>query len=248
MPFKLTPSGWILSSVATKIPGESVVISDGHVRPRERTRRSRVWSSRSAFTQTTAAYDADSDHHAARHWNADFEPYIDAFIRLVPDNRHPIVDAGCGAGRDVAAFVARGFHCIGVDLSSGMLTQARNRVADPKARWLQADIRAIPLGTNSAGGVWINAALLHLDVDGQTDALRDSRRLLLPGRPLFVSTLEGPGLSSRRNAAGFTRWFWGTNLSSLLRIMKSVGFDIVSAKTEVGIVRGDWVNVLALAP
>lgn len=206
------------------------------------------WSPASAIAETAATYDADSDDLAARHWEADFGTYLDAFVRLIPENSHPIVDAGCGAGRDVAAFVARGFPCVGVDLSSGMLARAQARVLDPTANWLQADIRAIPLETESAGGLWTNAALLHLDSDGQVAALREFRRLLLPGRPLFVSTLAGSGLSSRRTATGLRRWFWGTDLVLFSKVVDSLGFHIVSAKTEAGVVRGEWVNVLALAP
>jgi SAM-dependent methyltransferase len=206
------------------------------------------WSPASAIAETAYAYDSDSDDLAARQWEADFGTYLDEFVGLISDKSHPIVDAGCGAGRDVASLVARGFPCVGVDLSSGMLARAQARVLDPAATWLQADIRAIPLETGSAGGIWTNAALLHLDSAGRVAALREFRRLLLPGRPLFVSTLAGSGLSSRRTASGLRRWFWGTDLASFSEVVESLGFQIVSAETEAGVLRGEWVNVLALAP
>lgn len=218
------------------------------LRPRRRLPDSPRWSPASALAETTATYDADSVDLAARQWEADFGAYLDAFVRLIPEGSHPIVDAGCGAGRDMAAFVARGFSCVGVDLSAGMLARARARLTDPCATWLQADIRAIPFGTASAGGVWTNAALLHLDSDGQLAALREFRRLLLPGGPLFVTTLAGSGWSSRHTGTGLRRWFWGTDVVGLSKLMSSLGFHIVSAKGEAGLVQGEWVNVLALAP
>lgn len=232
------------------MPGVSVLITGGPAAagpPLRHLTGSSPSSPASALAETTATYDADSDALATGHWEVDFRTYLDVFLRLIPDMSHPVVDAGCGAGRDVAAFVARGFPCIGVDLSSGMLAQAQARVLDPTAKWLQADIRAMPLETESVGGLWTNAALLHLDEDGKVASLREFRRLLLPGRPLFVSTLAGSGLSLVRTPTGLRRWFWGTNLPVFSKVVESLGFQIVSAKTEAGVVRGEWVNVLAVA-
>lgn len=200
-----------------------------------------------AQAETMDAYEADTDNLAAKQWAADFGTYLDRFVHLIPDYSHPVVDAGCGAGRDVAALVARGFRCVGVDVSSGMLARARARVLDPRAKWLHADMRSIPLESGVVGALWTNAALLHLDDKGQVAALKEFRRLLPPDRPLFVSTLSGSGWTSRRTAAGARRWFWGTDVEVLSKSMSSVGFRIVSAVTELGVVRGEWVNVLALA-
>ena len=158
-----------------------------------------------------------------------------------------MLDAGCGSGRDVAALASRGFRCIGVDLSGQMLAEARRRVTDPRASWLQCDIRSIPLAPHSVGGIWTNSALLHLGGAGQADAVQEFRRLIRPGRPLFISTLAGDGWSSRLTAGGHRRWFWGTNRDDLVRIAESCGFAIVSASTEQGVVARRWVNVLAFA-
>jgi len=201
----------------------------------------------SALAETIDTYDTDADDTAARQWEADFGTYLNRFVRVIPDRTHPVVDAGCGAGRDVAALVSRGFRCVGVDISSGMLARAHARVLDPRATWLPADIRAIPLETGGAGALWTNAALLHLDANGQLAALQEFRRLLLPNRPLFVSTLAGSGWTSRRTATGARRWFWGTDVDVFSETVTSVGFRVVSAKSEAGVVRGEWVNVLALA-
>lgn len=208
---------------------------------------SRRWSPASALAETIGAYDTYSGEFAAKHWEASFAHYLDEFIHVLPKDGHPVVDAGCGAGRDMAAMIAHGFPCIGVDLSAGMLAQAQARVRDPAATWLNADIRAIPLEARSAVGVWTSAALLHLDEDGQQAALREFRRLLPRGGPLFVSTLAGSGVSVRRSPEGLRRWFWSTELSVLSKAVESLGFQIVSAKTEAGVVRGDWVNILAVA-
>ena len=42
-----------------------------------------------------------------------------------------LLDLGCGTGRLCAYFAAKGFECVGVDLSDEMLAKARARTADP---------------------------------------------------------------------------------------------------------------------
>src|SRR3954470_11782722 len=42
-----------------------------------------------------------------------------------------LLDLGCGTGRLCAHFAAKGFECVGVDLSDEMLAKARARTADP---------------------------------------------------------------------------------------------------------------------
>lgn len=204
-------------------------------------------SSASALAETIDAYASWADEFAAFQWDADFTEYIETFTALVQDRRLPVLDAGCGAGRDVAAIVAGGLRCIGVDLSYQLLQSARERVPDAKASWLLSDIRSVPLKSQSIAGIWTNAALLHLEGAGQGDAIAEFRRLIVPRGPVFISTLAGHGWSSRMLASGHRRWFWGTDHEALGRVVSDSGFEVLSAATEAGVVRGSWVNILAVA-
>jgi len=179
-------------------------------------------------------------------WQADFGTLVDQFLALVPGASGPVVDAGCGSGRDVSAFTARGFRTLGVDLSQQMLARARDRVAVRGAMWMNADIRHMPIPSGWASGVWTNAALLHLDDGGKLEAIREFHRILVPGGPLFVSTLAGSGRSLRPTRTGHRRWFWSTEEVRLTASLHKAGFAIVSARVDPGLVRGTWVNVLAL--
>ncbi|QJW99803.1 class I SAM-dependent methyltransferase [Frigoriglobus tundricola] len=49
-----------------------------------------------------------------------------------------LLDLGCGTGRLCAHFAAKGFDCVGVDLSEEMLAKARTNV--PPASFLQANL------------------------------------------------------------------------------------------------------------
>jgi ubiquinone/menaquinone biosynthesis C-methylase UbiE len=143
--------------------------------------------------------------------------------------------------------VDRGYPCIGVDLSLAELKLAYAQTPNVLANWLTADLRHIPFNDGCARGIWSVAALLHLDPVGQTDALKEFKRLLEPNGVLFISTLDGPGSSMRTSADGHRRWFWGTDVETLSKELEDLGFKIVSAKAEdTGF--GHWVTILALAP
>lgn len=70
-----------------------------------------------------------------------------------------VLDLGCGHGVGVAGMVERGLRPVGLDLSFGMLTLARQHLVG----WLvQADAARLPLHTAILDGVWSLHALLHV--------------------------------------------------------------------------------------
>lgn len=56
---------------------------------------------------------------------------------LVPAGSR-VLDAGCGTGRVAARLAELGFDCVGVDVDSSMLAEARR--ASSAVRWVQADL------------------------------------------------------------------------------------------------------------
>lgn len=71
------------------------------------------------------------DHHAPRYMNEPFVTgtlgevdFLIEHLQLTP--AHRILDMGCGTGRHALELARRGYHVTGVDLSDGMLAQARH--------------------------------------------------------------------------------------------------------------------------
>jgi len=58
----------------------------------------------------------------------------------LPPGSH-ILDVGCGTGRHAVELAKRGYHVTGVDISSGMLAEAKKaaKKAGVKVEWIQAD-------------------------------------------------------------------------------------------------------------
>lgn len=99
-----------------------------------------------------------------------------------------VLDLGCGTGwftRRIAELWP-GAGLTGVDLSPGMIRQAREQTA-ADVHWLQADAESLPLPDQSFDIIFSNLMIQWCDHPGQV--LRECRRLLRPGGQLLVSTL-----------------------------------------------------------
>lgn len=77
-----------------------------------------------------------------------------------------VLEIGCGTGRNAPFFLERGFESyVGVDVSEGMLAEARRKVTDARARFvLESDTVADEFVTSSGtfDGVFISLVLEHV--------------------------------------------------------------------------------------
>lgn len=141
--------------------------------------------------QMQAAYDETADEYAAR-YGGDFPGLDDwraRFLARVKEGE-PILEVGCGPGRDMAWLEAQGWPVVGVDLSVGMLARARTLARGPLA---QMDMRQLAFPAKCFGGVWCLASLLHLPKADASLALGEMRRVLTPGGALMLAIQEGEG-------------------------------------------------------
>ncbi|MGC4088121.1 MAG: class I SAM-dependent methyltransferase [Polyangiaceae bacterium] len=100
----------------------------------------------------------------------------------------PILDAGCGSLLFTAPCYRRGVGQLTLlDASQGMLARARRRFDAPDAHWLQADLRALPLDSESFAKVF-HFGVLHC-LDDAKCVLSELFRVTRPGGRLFLSCL-----------------------------------------------------------
>jgi ubiquinone/menaquinone biosynthesis C-methylase UbiE len=102
----------------------------------------------------------------------------------------PILDLGCGAGRDLAWFDLHDAPAIGADLSQGMLAQARQATIRPV---YQMDMLSLGFASGCFRAIWCCAALLHLPKSEAPLALAEMARVLIPGGALSLSIQKGSG-------------------------------------------------------
>jgi len=140
----------------------------------------------------------------------------------------PVAEIGCGPGQ-VGAFVRdRGRRVLGLDLSPQMARRAAGRLDAA----LAADMRALPVGTASLGGLVAFYAVIHLRRQELAGALVEFHRALRPDGRVLLSVHEGTGeLADDRfldEPVPFVATMFG--LDELVRALDGAGFEILRAE------------------
>jgi len=155
-----------------------------------------------------------------------------------------VLDAGCGGGRDCKAFAERGFHVIGIDLSTEMLKIAKNLA--PGCEFLQADLRKIPLDNASVDGIWCCASLLHLKRKDVYRALLEFKRVLKEKAVCCILIKRGTGEKFVKDSRslGKPRFYSYFQPGEVRMLCQSLGFDILIEKASTDSQTKDAFNFL----
>ncbi len=110
---------------------------------------------------------------------------LDEYLAFVP-----VLDAGCGHGRDARTLAAHGLPVLAVDLSQGMLDAAGERtprrLPQGAIRYALMDLRRLDLPDASVRGVWCSASLLHLPMRTAPRAMAELARVARAGAPVAL--------------------------------------------------------------
>ena len=138
------------------------------------------------------------DTEVVQHWV--YRPAHDEMIALLTARQsRRIADIGCGTGI-LADRIQRELSTdtvYGVDMSEGMLEEAKERSA--AVQWLRGPAEQLPFDDASLDAVVTTSAFHFFD---QPAALRDFHRVLVPGGLAVVATLSPPELLSRLSVDG----------------------------------------------
>jgi SAM-dependent methyltransferase len=147
--------------------------------------RTRPTSPSDVTTEVAAGYDQIATDYAARWGELRLARALEALGSRVTGRRR-VLDLGCGPGRDIGFLTQMGCQVFGLDLSHGMLSEARRLL--PGAALVRADLRMPPLASNSLDGIWACASFVHLRRAELPSALDEMFRLLYPpGGVLFLA-------------------------------------------------------------
>jgi SAM-dependent methyltransferase len=96
-----------------------------------------------------------------------------------------VCDLGCGPAQ-IARYLRDGcVNSLGVDLSAGMLEQARR--LNPDLQFVQSSMLALGLRTGAFGGVVAFYSIIHIPRQQVVEALREACRVLQPGGLLLLT-------------------------------------------------------------
>jgi ubiquinone/menaquinone biosynthesis C-methylase UbiE len=194
------------------------------------------------FLETIRSYDLSSQKYADRFEDADLRTQRQRFLSLIPAGGKPVLDAGCGPGRDCELFSKSGLRMVGADISAGLLKIAAQRT---QAELVRCDLRLLPFADQVFRGVWSCASLVHLAPEDAEHAVREFCRVLIPRGTMFLTVRHGTGEEWRMDSGGGRRWFQLYEKSALERIVTSSGFSAIESEVAAGVVVGQWVNIFA---
>jgi ubiquinone/menaquinone biosynthesis C-methylase UbiE len=192
---------------------------------------------------TIAAYDVMAHAYAERWFAFRLHDEMARFTRdLAPGTR--VLDLGCGPGQNTMWLVEQGYAAVGVDLSGGMLREARRHaVTEPL---VQADMRRLPFRTGTFRGLWACASLLHIPRAEVEMVLCELKRVIHPGQ-LYLAVKHGTGEAWVEGVHGGRRLFAYYTCDEIGHLVEEAGFDVLSCwETEdQGGRDRTWVNLLA---
>ena len=134
-----------------------------------------------------------------------------------------VADIACGTGI-LADRIERDLHpaqVYGVDMSEGMLNQARARSTN--VQWLRGPAEQLPFDDGALDAVVTTSAFHFFD---QPAALREFHRVLSPGGLAAVSTLSARQLLPQRPATSRWKAAHHPSAAEMRRLFEDAGFTV----------------------
>ncbi len=139
--------------------------------------------------RTLGHYNAAAESFRDGTRDHDVSQNIEALLRhLSGAPPFTILDFGCGPGRDLRAFTARGHHAIGLDGAERFVAMAR---ADSGCEVWQQDFLKLALPPAHFDGIFANASLFHVPASELPRVLAELHAALKPDGVLFSSNPRG---------------------------------------------------------
>lgn len=174
---------------------------------------------------TIASYEQIAELFAERWFDHPPQHELDMFVRqLGPRSR--VLDAGCGPGHHARIIRDAGHDVVGIDLSDGMLDQARRRA--PSIHVLKMDLAELTFGAAEFDAIWCAAAILHIPREHLSRVLRGFARTLKPGGMLALNFQVGRQSELVQHGVDERFFEYYADASEVTQVLRSVGFSVAN--------------------
>lgn len=142
-------------------------------------------------------------HDASHFWVTEMQRFHELL------SKGAILEIGTGGGRDGQELLALGYQYVGTDVSSGLLTVARETL--PNQELYEQSVYDLTFSDKKKfDGFWSAATLLHIPKSRIDEALQRIKTVVKPGGIGFISLKDGEGEQVRIDEFGgsqFERFF-----------------------------------------
>lgn len=124
-----------------------------------------------------------------------------SFLKMIGSVKcKKVLDVGCGTGEYAILLAKKGAHVSGIDLSKGMINNAKNNAKQEKLNILfqKADVCLLPFENNIFDKISIARVLGHLDDETMNVAAKELMRVLKPGGEIIITMIH-PSLGNASN-------------------------------------------------
>lgn len=151
-----------------------------------------------------------------------------------------ILDAGCGSGRDAAAFLRQSFVVEACDASPALAAEAATFLGLP----VRVGTHETMADQQRYDGIWASATFLHVRPEALADVMRRYTEALVPGGVLYASWKVGE--TDGPDALG--RWFTNMTPERAMRLVEQTpGLRLLDLTIEADGARADtqWLAMVA---
>jgi SAM-dependent methyltransferase len=143
--------------------------------------------------------------------------------------RGPVCDLGCGPAQIARYLHDHGVNVFGLDLSTGMLAQARR--LNPDLRFVQGSMLSLGIASNSLAGIAAFYSIIHIARDQVVSALAEMRRVLRAGGCLLLAFHLGTEVIHETDLWGYSVDFDATLFTTdeMIRYLNAARLEVEQA-------------------
>lgn len=187
-------------------------------------------------TYNRSASEWVSKHSSERFWGEEMA----RFHELLPSGK--ILEIGSGGGRDAKELIALGYDYVGIDVSEGLLEEARK--VNPDALFLQKSLYELDFPENSFDGFWTSATLLHIPKSRINEALTNIHGVVKADGIGFISVKKGEGERVEEDEPEMEdkrpRRFSYYSDEEFKEVLKRNNFEVIESKVRLMSERTTW--------
>lgn len=184
--------------------------------------------------QTVRTYDRIAPEYCRKTREPRFleweEGYIKKLLGFISRPNPVILNVGCGDGRDNIHIEKNGGKAIGIDLSEGMLEEARKLY--PQGDFCKMDMRNLLFEDESFEGIWASGSIYHVPKAELGKVLHEFQRVLKDDGVLSLNFKLGKGEgmeSDPKSFGGSPRYFAHYTEQEMKNLVQDLGFSEIES-------------------